>query len=143
MKSERKINKKITFLILTMATGAVYKLPYIQDIFYVSIQESLNLTHTQLGNILSVAGLLSTFGFLLSIYFIDRISKKILIPCGLIGVGLTGIYLSTLPGYYELIFIWILFALFSDMIYWPVLVKSVKELGNNDEQGRIFGFLEA
>ena len=126
-----------------MATGVVYKLPYIQDVFYVSIQESLNLSHTQLGNILSMAGLFSTFGFLLSIYFIDRISKRILIPCGLIGVGLTGIYLYTLPGYYGLMFIWVLFALFSDMVYWPVLVKSVKELGNDDEQGRIFGFFEA
>ncbi len=143
MKSKRKIKKKIIFLILTMATGVVYKLPYIQDVFYVSIQESLNLSHTQLGNILSMAGLFSTFGFLLSIYFIDRISKRILIPCGLIGVGLTGIYLYTLPGYYGLMFIWVLFALFSDMVYWPVLVKSVKELGNDDEQGRIFGFFEA
>ena len=143
MKSKRKIKKKIIFLILTMATGVVYNLPYIQDVFYVSIQESLNLSHTQLGNILSMAGLFSTFGFLLSIYFIDRISKRILIPCGLIGVGLTGIYLYTLPGYYGLMFIWVLFALFSDMVYWPVLVKSVKELGNDDEQGRIFGFFEA
>lgn len=143
MKSKRKIKKKIIFLILTMATGVVYKLPYIQDVFYVSIQESLNLSHTQLGNILSMAGLFSTFGFLLSIYFIDRIFKRILIPCALIGVGFTGIYLYTLPSYYGLMFIWVLFALFSDMVYWPVLVKSVKELGNDDEQGRIFGFFEA
>lgn len=33
MKSKRKIKKKIIFLILTMATGVVYKLPYIQMYF--------------------------------------------------------------------------------------------------------------
>lgn len=143
MKSENNIKKYIIFMVLTMATGVVYKLPYIQDVFYVPIQQSLNLTHTQIGNILSIAGFFSVFGFLGSIYFIDRISKKILIPCGLIGVGITGIYLSTFPGYYALILIWISFALFGDMFYWPVLVKSVKALGNKSEQGRIFGFFEA
>ncbi len=143
MKSKNKINKKIIFIVLTLATGMIYKLPYIQDVFYVPIQKSLNLTHTQLGNILSIAGIFSTFGFLASIYFIDKISKRILIPCALIGIGITGIYLSTLPGYYALILIWILFALFSDMLYWPVVVKSVKDLGSDNEQGRIFGFFEA
>lgn len=143
MKSENKIKKNIIFIVLTMATGIVYKLPYIQDIFYVPVQESLNLTHTQLGNILSIGGFFSIFGFLASIYFIDRISEKILIPCGLIGVGITGLYLSTLPSYYALILIWILFALFSDMLYWPVLVKCIKTLGNNTSQGRIFGFFDA
>jgi len=143
MKSEKNIKKYIIFTVLTMATGVVYKLPYIQDVFYVTVQESLNLTHTQIGNILSIAGFVSVFGFLGSIFFIDKISKKILIPCGLLGVGITGIYLSTFPGYYALILIWISFALFSDMFYWPVLVKSVKALGNKNGQGRIFGFFEA
>lgn len=143
MKSEKNIKKNIIFLILTMATGIVYKLPYIQDVFYVPIQKSFNLTHTQLGNILSISGFFSTFGFLGSIYFIDKISKKILIPSALIGVGITGIYLSTLPGYYALILIWIFFALFSDMLYWPILVKTVKSLGNDKEQGRLFGLFEA
>lgn len=143
MKSENNIKKYIIFIVLTMSTGVVYKLPYIQDVFYVPVQESLNLTHTQIGNILSIAGLFTTFGFLGSIYFIDRISKKILIPCGLIGVGITGLYLSTFPSYYMIILIWILFSLFSDMLYWPVLVKSVKALGDKNEQGKIFGFFEA
>lgn len=143
MTSENKIKKYIVFIVLTMATGVIYRLPYIQDIFYVPVQESLNLTHTQIGNILSISGFFSVFGFLGSIYFIDRISKKILIPCGLIGVGITGIYLSTFPDYNVLILIWISFALFSDMLYWPVLVKSIKELANSNLQGRIFGFFEA
>ncbi|MEF9992593.1 MAG: MFS transporter [Romboutsia sp.] len=143
MKSEIRIKKYIIFTVLTMATGVIYKLPYIQDVFYVPIQESLNLNHSQIGNMLSVAGFISVFGFLGSIYFIDKISKKIVIPISLIGVGITGLYLYTLPGYFSLIIIWIVFALFSDMFYWPVVVKTVKDLGEKNEQGRIFGFFEA
>lgn len=143
MESENRLKKLILFFILTMSTGVIYKLPYIQDVFYVPTQQSLKLTHTQIGNLLSIAGLVSTFGFLGSIYFIDKISKKILIPLGLIGVGITGLCLYTFPSYKVLILIWISFAIFSDMLYWPVLVKTVKELGSEKSQGRIFGFFEA
>lgn len=143
MKSNDSIKKYTIFTLLTMATGVIYKLPYIQDIFYVPMQENLNLTHTQIGNMLSIGGFFTTFGFLGSMYLTDRISKKILIPSALIGVGITGVYLSTFPSYNQLILIWILFALFSDMLYWPILVKSVKSLGSKNEQGRIFGFFEA
>ena len=78
-----------------------------------------------------------------SIYLADRFSKKILLPLGLIGTGCIGLYLSTFPGYYSILFIWAAFSIFNDMIYWPVLLKSVRLLGDESEQGRMFGFLEA
>lgn len=34
-------------------------------------------------------------------------------------------------------------AFFGEVVYWPVLLKSVRLLGNKEEQGRMFGFLEA
>ena len=64
-------------------------------------------------------------------------------PLGLIGTGCIGLYLSTFPGYYSILFIWAAFSIFNDMIYWPVLLKSVRLLGDESEQGRMFGFLEA
>lgn len=143
MINNKNSKRYILFIFLTISTGIIYKLPYIQDVFYVPLQESLNLSHTQIGNLLSVSGFFSVFGFLGSMYFIDRVSKRILIPCGLIGMGIVGIYLSTFPKYNILVFIWILFALFGDMLYWPVLVKNVKSIGSENEQGRLFGFFEA
>lgn len=46
------------------------------------------------------------------------------------------------PGYKQLMIIWILFGFTCDMMYWPVLLKSIKSLGDDKEQGRLFGFLE-
>lgn len=34
-------------------------------------------------------------------------------------------------------------AFFGDVLYWPVLLKAVRLLGTKEEQGRMFGFLEA
>lgn len=45
--------------------------------------EYMHLTHTQIGNALSVGGIISTFGFIVSIYVSDRFSKKILLPFSL------------------------------------------------------------
>ncbi|MGL5642643.1 MAG: MFS transporter, partial [Paraclostridium sp.] len=68
---------------------------------------------------------------------------KILLPVGLIGSGLLGLWLATFPGYNQILLIWALFALTNDMVFWPVLLKSVKSLGSKDEQGRMFGYFEA
>nr|WP_317724089.1 MFS transporter [Clostridium tetani] len=135
--------KWIKLIVLILGGGTIFKLSSLKDAFYVPMQEFLNLTHTQIGAAMSVYGMVQTIGNFASIYIADRFSKKKLIPLSLIGVGLIGLYLATFPSYYEILIIWGLFSLFAEVIYWPVLLKAVRLLGNEDEQGRMFGFLEA
>ena len=92
---------------------------------------------------MSISGAVTTVGFILAVWLSDRVSKKILLPAGLIGCGLLGLWLATLPGYNEVLIIWALFALTNDMVFWPVLLKCVKSLGSKEEQGRMFGYFEA
>lgn len=60
----------------------------------------------------------------------------------LIATGLLGVYLTTMPGYWGILFVWALFGVTCDMMNWPVLLKSVSRLGNSEQQGRLFGFFE-
>lgn len=144
MKDKRQNMKKwITFLILTLGAGTIYKLCFLKDAFYVPMQEYLELTHTQIGNDMSISGTLTTVGFIVAVWLSDRVSKRILLPVGLIGTGVLGLWLATFPGYNQILVIWALFALTNDMVFWPVLLKSVKSLGSKDEQGRMFGYFEA
>ena len=39
--------------------------------------------------------------------------------------------------------IYCLLAVCADMLYWPTMLKTVRLLGNEDEQGRMFGIMEA
>ena len=103
----------------------------------------MGLSHTQIGTAISVAGLISTFGFLASIYLTDRISKKIMIPMALLGICLCGVWLSTFPSYGMFLVIYCLLAVCADMLYWPTMLKTVRLLGNEEEQGRMFGIMEA
>lgn len=135
--------KWISFGTLVLGAGTIYKLGFLKDAFYVPMQEFMGLTHTQIGTAMSVAGLISTFGFLVSIYLTDRISKKILIPVSLIGIGLMGIGLSTFPPYWLFLLIYCGLAICADMLYWPTMLKTVRLLGTEEEQGRMFGIMEA
>lgn len=146
MSEERKgtIDKKwISFGILMLGAGTIYKLGFLKDAFYVPMQEFMGLSHTQIGTAMSIAGLISTFGFLASIYLTDRVSKKIMIPLSLISICICGICLSTFPSYPVFLLIYCLLAVCADMLYWPTMLKTVRLLGNEDEQGRMFGIMEA
>lgn len=128
---------------LIFGAGTIYKLGFLKDAFYVPMQEFMNLSHTQIGLAMSVAGFISTFGFLASIYLSDRFSKKIMIPISLIGTGLVGLFLSTLPSFTYFMISYCLLAIFADMLFWPIMLKTVRLIGGENEQGRMFGILEA
>lgn len=140
---KENIKKWISFIILTLGAGTIYKLCFLKDAFYVPMQQYLGLTHTQIGNALSLSSTITTIGFVVAIWLSDKISKRILISAGLIGAGVLGLWLATFPGYNQILLIWALFALTNDMLFWPVLLKSIKSLGGKDGQGRIFGYFEA
>ncbi len=142
--SAKHLDKKwISFGALMMGAGTIYKLGFLKDAFYVPMQEFMGLSHTQIGTATSIAGLISTFGFLASIYLTDRVSKKIMIPLSLLGICLSGLWLSTFPSYGVFLLIYCLLAICADMLYWPTMLKTVRLLGNEDEQGRMFGIMEA
>lgn len=143
-QAKRKLDKKwISFGTLMLGAGTIYKLGFLKDAFYVPMQEFMGLSHTQIGTAMSIAGLISTFGFLASIYLTDRVSKKIMIPLSLVSICLCGIWLSSFPSYGVFLLIYCLLAVCADMLYWPTMLKTVRLLGNEDEQGRMFGIMEA
>ena len=132
-----RIDKKwISFGILMLGAGTIYKLGFLKDAFYVPMQEFMGLSHTQIGTAMSIAGLISTFSFLTAIGITDKVSKKIMIPFSLI-------WLSTFPSYPVFLLIYCLLAICADMLYWPTMLKTVRLLGTEDEQGRMFGIMEA
>lgn len=132
-----------TFIVLVIGGGTVFKLSSLKDAFYVPMQEFMNLSNTQIRLALSVYGIVQTVGNFASIYIADRFSKKILIPFSLVCVGLVGIYISTFPSFYGILIAWGLLSLFGEVVYWPVLLKAIRLLGDSTQQGRLFGFLEA
>ncbi|WPN46429.1 MULTISPECIES: MFS transporter [unclassified Pseudomonas] len=134
--------KWLRFLILILGGGTIYKLANLKDAFYVPIQEYMGLSHTEIGTLLSANAIIATALFVVGGYLADRFDTRKLIPLGLIGTGGLGLYLATFPGFNKLLIVFCLLAVCADCIYWPSLLKAVRNLGDDKEQGRMFGFLE-
>lgn len=143
MTKNTTFKKWFTFVVLVIGGGTVFKLSSLKDAFYVPMQEFMGLSHTQIGAALSVYGLVQIIGNFASIYLADRFSKRIMISGSLVGIGLIGVYISTFPPYYGILLAWGLLSVFGEVLYWPVLLKAIRLLGDETEQGRLFGFLEA
>lgn len=122
-------------LFFVLGGGTIFKLSSMKDVFYVPMQNDWGLTNTQIGLSFTVYTIVQTTGLFLSLYIADRYSKKILLPFGLIGVGLCGLYLATLPSFTGYLICFAAMAFFADVVYWPVLLKAVRLLGTKEEQG--------
>ncbi|MCW9710080.1 MFS transporter [Avibacterium sp. 21-586] len=136
-------NKWVQLGFLVLGGGTIYKLSSIKDVFYVPMQQDWGLTNTEIGLGFTYYAIVQTIGYFFSMYLADRFSKKYLLPAGLIGVALCGAYLATLPSFLGYVCAFAGLALFGEVVYWPVLLKAVRLLGTKEEQGRLFGFLEA
>ncbi|MBD9527632.1 nitrate/nitrite transporter [Paracoccus sp. PAR01] len=134
--------KWLRFLVLILGGGTIYKLANVKDAFYVPLQEVMGLSHTQIGTLLSVNSIVATALFVLGGMMADRFGTRKLIPLGLIGAGLLGLYMASFPGFGGMLVVFALLAVCADCLYWPALLKAVRNLGSDDEQGRMFGFLE-
>lgn len=91
------MNKWMKLCFLILGGGTIFKLSSMKDVFYVPMQADWGLTNTQIGFGFTIYAAVQTIGLFSSLYIADRFSKKILLPAGLIGVGLCGAYLTTLP----------------------------------------------
>ena len=132
----------LRFLVLVLAGGTIYKLAFLKDAFYVPMQQNMGLTNTEIGTLLSVNAIVSTALFVVGGALADRFGTRKLIPLGLISAGILGLYMATFPGYGQLLIVFALLSVSADCISWPALLKAVRNLGGDDEQGRMFGFLE-
>ncbi|MDD1959102.1 MAG: MFS transporter [Pseudomonas capeferrum] len=141
MTSQNKA-KWLRFLILILGGGTVYKLANLKDAFYVPMQEFMGLSHTEIGLLLSANAVIATALFVVGGLLADRFETRKLIPLGLIGTGCLGVYLATFPPFSSLLIVFSLLAVCADCLFWPSLLKAIRNLGNDQEQGRLFGLLE-
>ncbi|WPC06343.1 MFS transporter [Pseudomonas benzenivorans] len=134
--------KWFRFLVLVLGGGTIYKLGSLKDAFYVPMQEFMGLSHTEIGTLMSVNAIVATALFVVGGMLADRFDTRKLIPLGLLGTGGLGLYLASFPGFDRLLIVFGLLAICADCIFWPSLLKAIRNLGDDNEQGRMFGLLE-
>ena len=135
-------NKWFILILLSAAVGLIYQLPYLRYSYYDAMLEAFGYSNAQLGNLMSAYGIGSVICYIIGGAVADRISSKILLSSGQILTGLAGFWFAAFPAYpiaFGISFFW---AFTSSLIFWPALINYVRNLGTENEQGRLFGLLE-
>ncbi|HBH3692537.1 TPA: MFS transporter [Clostridioides difficile] len=142
MESKNNVKRFLIIFILAFGTTAMYSLPYMKSSFYDPMQQALALNHTQIGNLLSLYGLVGMVSYFIGGWFADRFSVRKLITFSLIASGILGFYFSTFPSYSMILLIFVLWGFTTILTFFSASVKVVRMQGSESEQGRIFGFYE-
>lgn len=143
MANTKKMNKWLLLLVICLGGGIIYIFPYIQYSYYDSMMETMGLNNLQMGNMLSLYGMLNLVGYFFGGLVADKFKYKYLITFSLVGTGVSGFLFASAPSYSVLLGISAFWSITTVFTYWPAMMKAVKLLGSDGEQGRLFGFREA
>ncbi|WP_051355698.1 MFS transporter [Acetobacterium malicum] len=139
--SKRKRN--IVFLILSVAAGMAYFTPLLRFTFYDQMSLALSLNDFQMGMLSSVYAFSNTICYLPGGYLADKFSAKNLIITSLLGLTAITVWYAFTTDYNTLIVIHALFGVFAVGTFWSAYLKTIQSLGEEREQGRLFGISEA
>lgn len=142
MKSKIDFRKYLVIFIIASGTTVMYSLPYLKSTFYDPMRMALGLDHQQLGNLISMYGLLATILYFPGGFLADKFSAKKLLAFSLISSGALGIYFGTFPPYAGLLFIFAAWGVTTILTFWAASMKVIRMLGDESEQGKLFGFNE-
>lgn len=137
----RKAEKWIGFIVLTVAAGLIYRVPYLKTVFYDSLVETFGMSNTDVGTIMSAYSITKTIIYIPGGILADRFdNRKMLLGSTALMVICTFWY-ATIPSIAMLMVIQILLAL-SNVLFWVSFIKAIRMFGSENEQGSIFGYSE-
>ena len=141
---EKKFDWKKYLIIFIIASGTtvMYSLPYLKSTFYDPMRAALGLDHQQLGNLISMYGILATILYFPGGFLADKFSAKKLLSFSPISSGALGLYFATFPSYAMLLFIFAAWGVTTILTFWAASMKVIRMLGDKSEQGKLFGFNE-
>lgn len=127
---------------LCVAGSVIYELAYLSYTYYDVMVKSFKITNTQMGNLMSVFGIVAIICYFPGGWLADKFSSKWLIVTSLVVTGVLGLWEMTLPSYPVLIAIYFLWGISLTLTFWAAMLKATRSLGNSNEQGRLYGILE-
>lgn len=144
MKSDSLFNSKriLVLLLLILAGGAIYELPYLRYYYYDALQAALELNHTQYGTLMTAYGVTAMICYFPGGWLADKFSCKKLIVFALFATAALGFYFSTFPSYIISLLIHILWGVTTSLIFWAAMLKATRMSGGSEIQGKLFGILE-
>lgn len=138
-----KVKKYLTVMTLGLAGGSIYFLPYIKYIFYDVQIASMGITNTQSGLLLTMYTIGNMILYIPGGIIADKVSpKKALVVSLLSTAALVYIYAFTMNFQIAMV-IWTALSFSTAFVFWSSLMKAVRIIGTEEEQGFMYGLYYA
>lgn len=143
---ERQVimGKKKYLVLLTLSIGAVaiYFLPYLRWSFYDTLALATGLNNADFAATLSIYGITAMIFYAPGGFLADKFSPRKMLVFAYSATGLLGLWYATFPPFWAQMLIFGLWGAIGTAFFWSSMLKVTNSLGKEDEQGRLFGFLE-
>ena len=139
-----KVRKYLTVIALGLAGGSIYFLPYVKFVFYDAQLASMNITNTQSGLLMTAYTVTNMILYIPGGILADKLSTKKSLVISLIGATvLAYLHAFTMNNFVISMVIWLLLSLSTAFVFWSALMKAVRIIGTEEEQGFMYGIYYA
>lgn len=142
MQKKSKLKVGITLITIGLCWSIVYIVPFIQYIWYDPFQQMLGCTNTQMGLLITIYGFGNVIGAPIGGWVADHFNYKIVYVGSVLLNGIFSFLFVLRPTYTMAILMWVGFAVASLFMNYPTHIKIVRNLGDDKDQGKLFGLNE-
>lgn len=136
---ESKARKYLTIIALGLAGGSIYFIPYVKYVFYDAQLAAMGINNTQSGLLLTMYTIGNMILYIPGGYLADKVSTKKALIISLVATAiLTWIYAFSLNFVVSMI-IWLGLSFSTAFVFWSALMKAVRIVGTEEEQGFMYG----
>ncbi len=145
MTKTKQSSKIMTLVLMMLSLNTIYMLPYLMYTYYEPLQEAMGLVgqDANYGKLLNVYGIANIILYIPGGIIADKFDAKKLLIFSMIGTGVLGLWEATWPSYTMLLIIHIGWAFTTVLTYWSASIKCINVIADPDEQGSMYGTLEA
>lgn len=137
--TKETIKKYLTLILLGFAGGSIYVFPYLKYVFYNPMLHALHITNGQSGFLLSMYAIGCMILYIPGGILADKISPKKALIASLAGTTVLTLLFAVTFNYVIALIIWLLLAFSSGFVFWSALMKAIRIIGTEKEQGRLYG----
>ena len=137
-----KVNRWLIVVIIGMAAGMSFELPYVRYNYQDAIEATIGYTATQQGLMLSVYGAIAMVMYAIGGVWADKVSCRSLFMWGMILTGIGAFVMAMYPPFWLAMVVEIFWCFTTIMMGWAASLKILSSLGTAEEQGKIMGLQE-
>jgi predicted MFS family arabinose efflux permease len=140
---ESKLRKYLTIIALGLAGGSIYVLPYIKYTFYDAQIAAMGISNAQSGLLMTMYTIGNVILYIPGGILADKISPKKSLVVSLLAHSALGLLYAFTMNFTVGMVVWLGFSFTSAFVFWSSLMKAVRIVGTEEEQGFMYGLYYA